>query len=160
MTHILAVDPGKRTGIALMHFEDDEAVEVVATWDIQWGVKGFINWLYDTTPTLYESGVMGLCESSFVVYEDFIPREGKHGVDDDASRVLGALLLWSFDNAISAVPQPPAGRLKAVPNEVLDKFYKFSGNKDRNVKEAARHAVWYLKNAIHMPTIKKGWGDG
>lgn len=159
MTHILAVDPGKRTGIALMHFEDDEAVEVVATWDVSGSVEGFINWLDDHTNTLYDSGVMD-CDGLFVVYENFIPREGKHGVEDDASRVLGALAYWAHDNGLPAVPQPPAGRLKAVPNEVLDKFYVFSGNKDRNVKEAARHAVWYLKNAMHMPTIQKGWGDG
>lgn len=151
MTHILAVDPGKRTGIALMRFEDDEAVEVIATWDVPGGLEGWADWITD-----HQSLFIHL--RFFIVYERFIPREGVHGVGTDASEVIGAVLTWAKDWDVTVVPQPAAGRLKAVPNRVLDKFYKFSGNVDRNVKEAARHAVWYLKNAKHMPTIRKGWG--
>lgn len=155
MTHILAIDPGLRTGIALTRFEDDEPAELVASWDVPGGVDGFIEWLdatWDADP--YRTGAY------FVVYEKFIPREGRHGVGTDASEVIGALLYWAKKRWIPAVSQPPAGRMKAVPNEVLDKFHKFSGNKDRNVKEAFRHSLWYLKNAQHMPTIYKGWSDG
>lgn len=155
MTHILGIDPGLRTGIALTRFEDDEPAELAASWDVPNGVVGFMDWLdnkWDADP--YRTGAY------FVVYEEFIPREGRHGVGTDAPEVIGALRYWARKRWIAAVPQPPAGRMKAVPNEVLDKFYKFSGNKDRNVKEAFRHSLWYLKSALHIPTIKKGWGDG
>lgn len=155
MTHILAIDPGKRTGIALMHFELDEAVEVVATWDVKGGVGGFIDWSDDHQVAFAESGVLA---DMFIVFENFVTREGKHGVGTDASEVIGALRYWAHYMAMPAVPQPAHGRLQAVPDEVLDKIYTFSGNVDRNVKEAARHAIWYLKNASHLPTIEKGWG--
>ena len=153
MTNIVSVDPGKRTGIAFIHFDDDAPALVTYTFDVDGGVKGFIGWLAE-----FDDIFQG--QEFFVVYENFKPREGKHGVGTDASEVIGALLYWAHLRNVPAVPQPADGRMQAVPNEVIDKFVGAYGNSDRNFKEAARHAVWYLKNAKHIPTIKKGWGDG
>src|SRR5690606_1041097 len=151
MTYILAIDPGLRTGIALTRFEDDEPAELVDSWDVPGGVDGFIEWLIEWETTYYHPA------DYFVVYEKFIPREGRHGVGTDAPEVIGALLNWvRWTAKVPAVPQPPSGRMKAVPNEVLDKCHRCSGNKDRNVKEEFRHSLWYLKNALHMPTIRRG----
>lgn len=154
MTKIMAVDPGKRTGVVFVTFNDGTPMEVVDSWDIPGGAQGFLDFL-DThrQPARTPEPV------DFAVYERFIPREGVHGVGTDAPEVLGVLLHWANEHDLLAVPQSPAGRKKAVPDKVLDKFYQFSGNADRNVKEAARHAVWYLKNAKHLPTIRKGWLD-
>lgn len=156
MTHILACDPGLRTGVCLTYFDDETPAEVVATWDISGGQDRFIEWISEHQGLFEESGAL---EDVFIVYERFIPREGVHGVGTDASEVIGVLLHWARQQGISAVPQPPAGRMKAVPNKVLDKFYVFKGNRDRNVKEAFRHSIWYLKNAKHLPTIHLGWLD-
>lgn len=152
MTNIIAVDPGKRTGIAFIHFDDDAPAIVTYTFDVAEGVQGFIDWLLEYGDTF---------KDFFVVYENFRIREGKHGVGTEASEVIGALLFWArYTAQVPAVPQPADGRMAAVPNKVLDKFITTSGNSDRNFKEAARHAIWYLKNAKHLPTIKKGWGHG
>lgn len=152
MTEILAVDPGKRTGIVLVHFSDDAPAHPVASWDVPGGLEGWADWITEHQESFVHSDF-------FIVYERFIPREGTHGVGTDAPEVIGALCTWAKDWGIPAVPQPPAGRMKAVPNKVLDKFYPFKGKAERNEKEAFRHAIWYLKNAKHIPTITKGWLD-
>ncbi len=154
MTKIMSVDPGKRTGVVFVTFDDESPMQLVDSWDIPGGAHGFMDFL-DT----YAQPARTPEPVDFVVYESFIPREGVHGVGTDAPEVIGVLLAWAGNRRIAAVPQPPAGRMKAVPNKVLDKFWYFHGNQDRNVKEAARHAVWYLKNAKHLPTIQKGWLD-
>lgn len=154
MTDILGIDPGKRTGIVLVEYNDTYPGELVASWDIVGGADRFIEWLSE------HDAIMNGMRNMFVVYESFTNREGKHGVGTDASEVIGVLLHWAKEQGISAVPQPPAGRMAAVPNKVLDKFYKFTGKGERNEKEAFRHVIWYLKNAKHMPTIQKGWLDG
>lgn len=152
MTYILAVDPGKRTGITLTHFEIDQEPELLDSWDVPGGLEGWADWITDHQDSF-------LYRDFFIVYERFIPREGVHGVGTDAPEVIGAVLTWAKDWDIPAVPQPAAGRMKAVPNKVLDKFRYFHGNAERNEKEAFRHTIWYLKNAKHLPTIRKGWLD-
>lgn len=156
MTHILGIDPGKRTGIVLVHYEVDEAPELIVSWDQPLGVEGFADWLTEYREDFLDSGV---ADDFFIVYERFIPREGVHGVGVEASEVTGTMLLWAKDWGIPAVPQPAAGRVKAVPDKVLSKFHTFKGKAERNEKEAFRHVIWYLKNAKHMPTLTKGWLD-
>jgi hypothetical protein len=151
VTNIIAVDPGKRTGIAFIHFDDDIPAAVTYTFDVDGGVDGFMVWLAEFDD---------IFEDFFIVYENFRPREGKHGVGTDASEVIGALRYWARLREVACIPQSADGRKQAVPDRVLDKFIATSGNSDRNFKEAARHAIWYLKYTTHLPTIKKGWGDG
>ena len=152
MTKIMSVDPGKRTGVALVHFNDTMPAGYDNSWDVPGGLEGWAAWIT-------EHQDLFLYREFFIVYESFTLREGVHGVCTDAPEVIGAVLTWAKDWDVPAVPQPPAGRMKAVPNKVLDKFHKFRGNAERNEKEAFRHAVWYLKNAKHLPTIRKGWLD-
>ena len=155
MTKIMSVDPGKRTGVVYLTFDDTTPAEIVDSWDIPGGAQGFLDFLetHKQPPRTPEP-------VDFVVYESFTVREGVHGVGTDAPEVIGVLLSWLNELELPAASQPPAGRKKAVPDKVLYKFYRFWGKQDRNAKEAARHGLWYLKNAKHMPTIRKGWLDG
>lgn len=151
MSTILSIDPGLRTGIALGHYDESDALYFFRQEDVKGGAQGMIEWIHYSIP-----GAL----TDHVVMENFIPREGKHGVGTDASEVIGAVRFWAYLNLIPVTFQPPAGRKKAVPDTVLARFGTYVGNEDRNIKEAARHAVWYLKNRGHKPTIKKGWLDG
>ncbi len=148
MPDFLAVDPGKRTGVALLNYGTATPVRLLESWDVPFGVNGFIHWYVENEPATLE----------FIVYEDFILREGKHGVELEPLKVIGALHVLAHELEIPLHSQPPSGRLKAVNDEALARLdMRFSGNKDRNVKEAARHGVWFQKRQGHIPTIKAGW---
>ena len=151
MTDILGIDPGKRTGIALVNYTAVDVPVLMDSWDVPGGAMGFLAWVNENDWVHMRN--------MFIVYERFIPREGVHGVGVDASEVTGTMLAWAQDQGYPTVPQPAAGRMKAVPDKVLSKFHKFTGKAERNEKEAFRHVIWYLKNAKHMPTITKGWLD-
>ncbi len=152
MTSILAVDPGKRTGIALVHFDDDAPAVVTWTWDVDGGLEGWADWITEYREIFVDSDF-------FIVYESFTPREGVHGVGTDAPEVIGALRTWADDWGIPAVPQPPAGRVRAVPDAIVKSLGFNKSKEQRNIFEAVRHSIWYLKNARHLPTIKKFWGS-
>ena len=148
MPDFLAVDPGVRTGVALMNYYHDTPVRLLLATDVGGGVEGFIEWIDAYQPATLE----------FIVYEDFILREGKHGVELEPLKVIGALHVLAHELEIPLHSQPPSGRLKAVNDEALNRLgMRFSGNKDRNVKEAARHGVWWMKRQGHVPTIKTAW---
>ena len=148
MPDILAVDPGRRSGVSLVTYGEADPVRLLASWDVPGGVEGFISWVVENEPAVLEC----------VVYEDFILREGKHGVDLEPLKVIGALHVLAHELQIPLHPQPPAGRLKAVSDEAMARLgMTFSGNKDRNIKESARHSVWFLKRQGHIPTIRAAW---
>lgn len=140
--YVLAVDPGKRSGFAEIFFNEMQPV----AWsgeDVPGGVEGAIEWLSLRKPM-----------PDFVVMEQFKKREGIHGVKDDASRVIGAVTQWAHTRQIPVVMQSPDGRLKRVPDTILKKLYGdvFRGNKNRNIKEAVRHATAYAKSK-HLPIV-------
>lgn len=138
---ILSVDPGERTGIALLEVLDDEPPRLIFHDEVYGGVEGFIHW-WDTRP-----------DYDVLIAEDYVPRPGTPQTNSTApQRVLGFLSPWH------PVVQNPAGRLKAVSNEVLKRLGLYlPGEPLRNAREAVRHGVIYLKRQRHLPTIRAGW---
>lgn len=138
---ILGVDPGKRTGVALIEVTDETAPVLVGYWEVYGGVSGFREW-WKTHP-----------DYDVLVAERYITRGGV--VQKDAhhpQQVLG--FLDQFDPIL----QTPAGRQNAVSDAALRALGLYLPGKTlRNAREAARHAVWYLKSKHHRPTLKKGW---
>lgn len=134
--------------MALMNYYHDTPVRLLLATDVGGGVEGFIEWIDAYQPATLE----------FIVYEDFVLREGKHGVDLEPLKVIGALHVLAHELEIPLHKQSPGGRLKAVSDADLASLGMcFSGNKDRNVKEAARHGVWHMKRQGHVPTIRAAW---
>jgi hypothetical protein len=148
MPTILAVDPGKRTGVAFIEYDNDTAPKLLNSSEVYGGAEGFRLWWQMFAPN-YDT----------LVAENFISREGVYGVDTEPLRVLG------FLGQFNPVLQTPAGRKKAVPDDALKRLGLYlPGEKNRNAREAVRHAVWWLKNQGHRPTIRKAfvsinWGD-
>jgi hypothetical protein len=147
---ICAIDPGKRSGCVVVDFETQPVLLMVAR-DVPGGLDGAIAWL-----DKYQLEIL-LCEA--IVIENFKKREGVRGVKDDASRVIGAVTQWAHQYGIPVVLRAPDGRLKQVPDWVLDRLYGpgvFSGNKNRNIKEAVRHATAYGKSQL-IPSVLEAW---
>lgn len=148
MPTILAIDPGKRTGVAAIDYQEDRAPVLIQSAEIYNGVEGFHTWWQMANPRY-----------DVLVVENFIPREGVFGIDHEPLKVIG------FLSQFKPILQSPAGRKKAVPDSALKRLDLYlPGEKNRNAREAVRHAVWWLKNQGHKPTIRKAfvsinWGD-
>lgn len=141
MTTILSIDPGKRTGVAVVTFDDETAPVLEQKWEVYGGLEGFKNFWGLLKP-----------EYDILLCEKFTPREGVKGIDYTPMGTIG--WLSQFD----PIMQPPAGRKKAVPDSALKRLGLYlPGEPNRNAREAVRHAVWYLKNHGHKPTIRKGF---
>lgn len=141
MPTILAIDPGKRTGVAFLMYDNNVAPHLMEATEVYGGVEGFRTWWAMTRP-VYDT----------LVVEKFIPREGVRGIDYTPKEILG--WLSQFDPVL----QPPAGRKKAVPDDALKRLGLYlPGEPNRNAREAVRHGVWKLKNDGHKPTIRKGF---
>ena len=137
---VLGVDPGMRTGVALLEVPDNTAPVLVAYWEVYGGVVGFQEW-WKTHP-----------EYDVLVCEDFILRGGVKGVNTEPIKVI------EFLRPYSPIMQPPAGRLTAVSDKVLKRLGLYlPGERLRNAREAVRHAVWFVKKSLHKPTLRVGW---
>lgn len=138
---ILGVDPGKRTGVALLEVSDDSTPVLIAYEEVYGGVEGFEEW-WETHPAY-----------DVLVVENYIPRGGVP--QGQAKYPLGII---GFLTQFGPVLQPPAGRLRGASDGVLKRLGLYlPGERLRNVREAVRHVVWYLKKQGHMPTLRVGW---
>jgi hypothetical protein len=143
MTTILAVDPSAEressdTGWFLGEFFEDQPVRRLDSGNIHGGFEGFKRW---TGP----AADIVVCEH-YVVFN----RAG----DPTPLLVEGALR----DRYDDVVLQPASGKNTAVPDRVLKALdlYTTAGH-HQDEREAARHAVWYLKKIKHLPTLRVGW---
>lgn len=139
---VLAIDPGQRTGVALLEVLDNTAPILLAYEEIRGGVLGFEQW-WTTHP-----------DYDVLVCEDYIPRAGvPQRNSSDPQRIIG------FLRPFTPVLQSPSGRKKAVSDAVLKRLGLYlPGEPLRNAREAVRHAVWWVKQSRHMPTLRVGWG--
>lgn len=147
MSTFIAVDPGSvRTGVAMFAF-DDKTVELLSYNEVYGGLKGMLEYLDLKVPTFV---------SHFVV-EDYIVH--RTAGDPNGLRVIGAIEMWAYLHGRKHVfLQPPSGRKKAVPDDVLKRLgWYLPGEKDRNAREAVRHGCWWLKKQKHPYILREGW---
>lgn len=136
---ILAVDPGVRSGVALLDVPNTKPPVLMSHEDISGGLSGFHEW-WDLRPSY-----------DVLVVEDYIPRRGVPG-NQEPQRIIGYLYPYT------PVLQAPAGRKQAVSDDVLKRLGLYlPGEPNRNAREAVRHGIWWLKKQRHLPTLKVGW---
>jgi hypothetical protein len=144
---LLCIDPGQRTGIALLVF-GDTGITSFGEWDIPDGVDGFRAWWRDH---------MNPWEPPYpelVVAESFTLREGVYGVNTEPLQVLGALSVLADNVGLEVILRRPAGRKRQVPDVILKRLNLYrKGNANRNILEAIRHGVAYAKSQKHGPTL-------
>lgn len=141
MSIILAIDPGETTGYAVFEYTETDPATLFEYGEIPGGLQVFMEWWQQQS-----------IKFDVLVAEDFILRGGVKLPNTTALRILGFLAPYA------PVLQPPAGRKKAVSDDVLKRLGMYlPGKQYRNAREAVRHGVWYLKRQQHLPTLQYGW---
>ena len=142
---LLSLDPGGTTGYAIVDYTDSD-FKVETSGQIKGGLKGFIEWDSEQ----YDADLLDL-----IVCESFALREGIYGADLSPVYIIGALEALYQDN--KKVYQEP--KLKPLCDDArLKRMGLFEpGKPHRN--DAVRHAVIYLRNNKHMPTLLAGWKE-
>lgn len=132
---ILAVDPGKRNGIAL--FRDELDGELVV--NMVMSVDELITWL-----NTVENGL------SAIVYEDFIIAPGKnHGSKGEAMQTIGILKMAANRLRIPITKQRPENRLTGA---------KWAGEKVPkghmpDIQSARLHGIFYMRRQGKFTTV-------
>jgi hypothetical protein len=146
MALVLSLDPGGTTGYALISVDDDSQMYVGRSGQIKGGLKGFLDFHWDVLEDLPVQKI--ICES-------FTLREGIYGADLSPVYIIGAL--EALYPTVEIVYQEP--KIKPLCDD--DRLKKLGlhepGKPHKN--DAIRHAVIYLRNNKHMPTLVAGWKE-
>ena len=144
MASILSIDPGSpqgHTGIVLVGYTPDTRPYVARSFAVAGGFRGFCEWLdgglYDTPDT--------------VIVEQFVHFKA---VQLETTPILiEGVVRFKWRDAILS---PVSGKNTAMPDEVMRKlgFVKQSGDHHNDRWEALRHALRWLKNQKHIPTLR------
>lgn len=144
MSSILSLDPGGTTGVALLEVDDESIAEVVWTKQITGGLKGFLDFHWDQLENM---------NIDVIVCESFTLREGIYGADLSPVSIIGAL--EALYPTTKLVYQEP--KLKPLcDNERLKKLGIYETGR-QHAMDAVRHAIIYLRNNKHTPTLEAGW---
>lgn len=143
---ILSLDPGGTTGYTITTVSHDTQLVVERSGQIKDSLKGFLDFHWD---------VLEDEDINLIVCESFTLREGVYGADLSPVYIIGAL--EALYPEIEIVYQEP--KLKPLCDD--DRLKKLGlhepGKQHRN--DAMRHAVIYLRNNKHMPTLEAGWKE-
>lgn len=148
MTTLLSIDPGGagtgHTGIVRLWYTPTEAPLLLESWAVPDGLDGWLAW-HD------EYRLEDHWIDLEVVCEHFVNRNVP-GADLTPCFIEGSVRTVYRD----VILQPAAGKNTAVPDTVLKRLglYSFPGDHHHDRREAARHALWYLKKQKHIPTLK------
>lgn len=138
---LLSLDPGGTTGAALVSF-DESQLELESAWQIPDGLTGFLSWqkTFDTRIDL-------------IVCESFTLRPGVHGANIEPTYIIGALT--ALYQGTELVMQEP--KLKPLCDDKRLKEMGLYRKALPHGNDAIRHAIIYLRNKKHLPTLRKGW---
>lgn len=142
-TRVLSLDPGGTTGVAVIEY-DDVSVALLETTQVKGDLRGFLQW-QKTFDTPIDQ----------IVCESFTLRPGIHGVNLAPTYVIGALeaLYQNYD----IIYQEP--KLKPLCDDERLKRFGFYQTAMQHANDAVRHAIIYLRNNRHVPTLRMGWKD-
>lgn len=164
MTHILSIDPGKNSGIALGYYDSITPYQLLQRWQVHNGVNGFIDWWFNERP-----------DYSVLVVEKFVlSAENDFTASLEPVEIEGALAVLLEGEEVQPVWQPrqDKGSLIGYPPEAvtkaqrqrvrfdfLDRYGLFrAGTENDDSNDAVTHSLVYLKRRRHMPTCLAFWG--
>jgi hypothetical protein len=145
MLTILSLDPGGTTGVALTKYDDD-GFELVWHKQIAGSLQGFLDFHWDQLEDI---------KIDKIVCENFTLREGVYGADLSPVYIIGALeALYPTTEIIYQAPS-----MKPLCDDTrLKKMGLYTPGRG-HAMDAVRHAIIYLRNNKHVPTLRKGWLD-
>lgn len=169
INYVMAVDPGKATGVAFGRYSITMPMEVIFTGIIGGGTYGFAEWLHNTHDgrTIIEND----CSYNFpenyddldyhmdVVCENFKLRGGNFAPDVEPLRIEG-VIMDHFGSVINW--QAPADK-SMIGDDFLKKHDLWLTGKDvdhedaRDANDAMIHLFVHAMRIRHMPTLETYW---
>lgn len=144
--YVIGQDPGETTGVAVLRYTENTKPELVYLHQIPNGREGFFYFFIGTE--------MGYGTNNTSVSEKWEQREGVHSANLEPVRIEGVQdAIWVFQT----VYQSPV-----VKNMVGDEFLKVMNlwtPGKRHQMDALLHAIYYLRDIGHEPTLKSLSGD-
>lgn len=145
---VIAIDPGKVSGIALWHPMEVLSIKADELTPIE--VTNLVDDLWNNT-----LGQITVVAESFVISERTI----KTAPQRDALDILGWLTLESQRRNFELVLQTPAQAKKFSTDEKLKSLDWFERTKDGHANDAARHLLVYLMGTgarqVLLPSLAK-----
>jgi len=167
--YVMAVDPGKATGVAIGRFTEDKPLEVIYTAIIPGGTQGFCEWLHVTNDGKHmtELDCMKNHPEEYgnidyhldVVCESFQLRGAKFVPDLEPVRIEG-VLIDHFGHIMNW--QTPSTKTM-VSDEFLKEHGLWVTGKDvdhadgRDANDAMIHLFAYAMKIRHIPTLEAYW---
>lgn len=169
INYVMAVDPGKATGVAFGRYSITMPMEVIFTGIIGGGTYGFAEWLHNTHDgrTIIEND----CSYNFpenyddldyhmdVVCENFKLRGGNFAPDVEPLRIEG-VIMDHFGSVVNW--QAPADK-SMIGDDFLKKHDLWLTGKDvdhedaRDANDAMIHLFVHAMRIRHMPTLETYW---
>ena len=154
--YIIAIDPGKTTGVAILHLTDNDfeliSIAQLDDPDHVWEeLLGIISAYYDV-----HDDVVVLCESFELRPDVAQPDETPKYIIKDLERYVEPTYPIEYQMASQAKVGIPPGR-----NGRRDRLHSFGLHQrgHRHANDAIRHCLVYaIEKLRHRPLIVRGWG--
>jgi hypothetical protein len=127
-----------------MFVSEKDELEILKSGQIKEALKGFLDFHWDVLESIKIDKI--ICES-------FTLREGIYGADLSPVYIMGAL--EALYPTTEIVYQEP--KLKPLCDDNRLKRLGLHVPGKPHMMDAVRHAVIYLRNSKHKPTLEKGW---
>ncbi len=159
MSHvILAIDPGKSSGIVQGHYSDKDAFAITDRWTVLGGLEGFMRWL--------DNEAYRIEQADTLVVERFIPKSTPVVPDVTPLRIEGAIEYVCHNAGQGIHWQLPSAKALVTPGTQGDRFKWLAkhglhvpGTANDDVNDAVLHCLSYLKTKKHGPTLAAFWPD-
>lgn len=151
MTHVLTIDPGVATGIALGWFTEYHPYERTGFWLVKGGIEGFMKWYHSTAP---DEAYMARW-----VAEKFVLRDNDFIANTEPLRIEGAMIALGLNPIWQLRTDKALCKDDVLKQNKLWVTGKMCGHTDgRDVNDATIHALAYMKKLKHRPTLQMYWG--
>jgi hypothetical protein len=141
---ILSLDPGGKTGLAIIDYTDETEAELKHFEQVPNGLAGMIAWHKDNAK---------VWAWDFIVCENFTLRTSVKFPDLSPVYIIGAL--EALEHPTELIYQSPSQ--KHLCDDSRLKVLGLHKPGLGHANDAIRHGIIYLRNNRHMPTLRKGW---
>ena len=145
---LIALDPGKVTGIATLRTPTQDVVSFEDTWQ---GAVEFVE------EALTKSRAAFVKDGTYypdvgVVYESFTPRPGAYTWQPEALYCIGAIEYLAWKTGMTAAKQSPAQAKSFATNLQLKRMGWYHATKGGHANDALRHLLRYsVKQGLVKP---------
>lgn len=136
--YVIGLDPGGTTGVAALRYTEETAPELIYLHQIEDGMEGYTEWFDGSNPDDHVT----------MVSEKFDLREGVYGADLTPIYIEGVQYAHWRDEIVYQQPSQKS----LIPDDWLKEQNLWTPGK-RHQMDALIHALVYLRNSGHQPTL-------